>query len=468
MVSYRRAIAAAAAVVACVLSTPRDAAADPVFADTFASTPFGAIVDGMAANSWARLNTNNFMDVWVDPADEAAGGFGSPERVILAWSSMAWDSNRGDLIFWGGGHANYGGNEVYRWSANTLEWERGSMPSEVTLVDPVISRYETVDGVYNAPVAAHTYDNNEFLPIVDRFVTLGGAAFNTGGQFIAENPDGSLRGTGPYFWDPSLADPNKVGGLSGSAVNPAIEGGQMWENRDNVGQTMGPFINGTTAYITENGKDVLYIGGRDLWKYTVNDIDDPSQDTYEKVGRFWNAFDGAGAGAFDPVLNAYVRTANGSFLYWDLDTAGPANDNILFTPEDPTGEFALSALYGMDYDAVRHRFVLWDGNGSLWELLPPEILGPTGWVVSRIDPAGLEQPDVSELPIFTGVLGKWKYLPELDLYAGVTDPLTGDIWIYKPEEWSPGPIPQFAVAAPPMGAILLAVPALLLLRRRRA
>jgi hypothetical protein len=48
-------------------------------------------------------------------AGAAYTGEFKPGSILKAWSSFAWDSNRGDVILWGGGHANYGGNAVYRW-----------------------------------------------------------------------------------------------------------------------------------------------------------------------------------------------------------------------------------------------------------------------------------------------------------------------------------------------------------------
>src|SRR3546814_7387161 len=69
----------------------------------------------MPEDHWARLNTNHFRDVWTPFAHRANGGNQKPDAVVGAWSSMAWDSARGDLIFWGGGHANYPGNEIYLW-----------------------------------------------------------------------------------------------------------------------------------------------------------------------------------------------------------------------------------------------------------------------------------------------------------------------------------------------------------------
>ena len=42
-------------------------------------------------------------------------GHPGTRRIILAWSGFTWDPNRGDLLLYGGGHANYSGNDVYRW-----------------------------------------------------------------------------------------------------------------------------------------------------------------------------------------------------------------------------------------------------------------------------------------------------------------------------------------------------------------
>jgi hypothetical protein len=68
-------------------------------------------------NGWLKVNANRYSDVWtptdLEPLDYGEGGVThTPSKIILAWSGFAWDSNRGDLILYGGGHANYWGNDV--------------------------------------------------------------------------------------------------------------------------------------------------------------------------------------------------------------------------------------------------------------------------------------------------------------------------------------------------------------------
>src|SRR6185369_16542301 len=375
--------------------------------------------------------------------------------IIGAWSSMAWDPNRGDLIFFGGGHAHYGGNDVYRWRSSTLSWERASLPTQVTNVG---NHQETVDGAANTPIAAHTYDNSEFLPIADRWMTWGGAAYNTGGMYL----DANGNQMGPYFWDPSLADGNKIGSAPGSGVDPTTPAVDMWTNRSAGLPVTGPrpgdntwgFIGGTTAYAQENGKDVIYLSDGNLWKYTVNDVNDPTKDTYEKIGIYWNSYGVAhGAGAIDVGDHIFVRsTGSQNFTYWDLNQAGPSNRNVLFVPTVVSGTFNFAGLgtYGMDFDSKRGQFVLWNGDKEVWILTPPDVLSPNGWTLRQAPlPTLTEVPVLADTGNTTGVFGKWKYIAEQDIFLGVMDQTRGTVWAYKPEDWQPqNSLPSLAVGNP--------------------
>ncbi|SOD98089.1 Ig-like domain-containing protein [Caenispirillum bisanense] len=406
------------------------------------SAAFWNALTAVPLGGWGKINTNSFRDVWPDMADRATEG--TPASILQAWSSMAWDSNRNDLIFWGGGHANYSGNEIYRFDTDTLSWQRASLPTafETTANQAV---FQTVDGPDHSPISAHTYDNNEFLPLTDRFVTFGGAAYGSGSNFVYVDPvTGATTPTGPYFWDPDRADPDKVGGLTGSGIDPSTPGGQMWENRDAIGPVggtpLGYLLNGTTDTAVIGGKDVVFVGTNNLWKYTVHDPNDAAKDTWEVMGKKWAGFDGQGTGIYDPVNNIYVRSAGSTFTYWDLDTPGTQNHNVNFTPTDLTGGFSMTSGTAMEYDAERGRILLWRGTDDVWELDAPDTIGAAGWTIRRID--GVAGPDgVPDLPGYdqttTGILGKWKYLPDIDVFLGVYDHTEGGIWAYKPTDWNP-------------------------------
>lgn len=403
-----------------------------------------AAYDRIAAaseNTWVRLNENSFSDAWVSADDRPYRGFtnAAPSKIIDAWSSFAWDSNRSDLLLFGGGHANYTGNEVYRFSGTTLMWEAASLPSEVRKVG---SEYLPVDGALYAPQSAHTYDNTLFLKNADRMITFGGAAADSGGPFKIQQADESLRATGPYLFDPNRADGTKVGGSDGSnvtRVNGPAEGGYMWSNRDSSFALNRSFINSTSAVDSSGPHDVVYISARtgggtssDLYRYTVIDPDLPELDTWERVGRDWNGTSDQGAGAFDADRQLFVRTGNEKldyFLYWDLSPGAADQLNHRAAYAAPEG-FDLSRAMGMDYDPVRDQYLIWGGD-EVWALAVPDDLSAM-WEVTKLFDYSALAPNAS---FATGVLGKWKYAEDLDVFIALEDSVAGNVWAYKPAGW---------------------------------
>lgn len=418
--------------------------------------------------SWAKVNLNLFSAAW--PPAELRTLIGaanpSPRKIIEAWSSFAWDPNRGELWIFGGGHANYTGNDVYRWRGTTRRWERASLASEIKQND--LGYWEAFDGPDRAPASAHTYDNNMFLPIADRMLVWGGAAYNHGGTFVkkASPTATTVRRTGPYMFDPNRADPNKVGGTDGSHVqrvspHPEILGGNMWQNRDmyvNVaalvsGATATPnwHVSGCTGYAVENGKDVAYVAAgapqNNLFRYVVNDVNDPTKDTFTKVGGYkLNSPENQPSCAYDPVQKVFFKR-NGSnsypFIYWGLSNPGFANWQVKPIVTDPTGEFdTLLATKniqmpncGLDFDPVRRKYGLWCRDGRVWMITPPAVLGAAGWTIEKqTSPSGATPLDTE----CCGDMGKWKFIPNLDAFMALSNMNEGQIWLYKPVGWTLG------------------------------
>lgn len=391
----------------------------------------------MTPNSWRKINANQFQDVWT-PADQRPT-LDSPESNISSWSGAAWDSARKDILIWGGNIGNEQGNEVYVFHTTTGLWERGALPSQITQTGIVT---HTVDGVRSAPVSGESWDNVVYLPGVDRMAVIG--VSREGITF--QNLDGSA--TGPYFWDPSRADPAKVSGLTGSHVNPGlfpyVVGGEMWQNRDNFAPDRNIAALGTTAHVTSGGNDVVYFAGRSdqLWRYTVQDLN-PMNDRWELIGtRTASGGDGRGAGDFDPKRGIFLQTfASRSFGFWDVNNTvdWTKNREVEVTPVVTSGTPPSDYQnFGLQYDPVLEGFLLWAGDQNVWLLEPPDDLDPdgdgiqseaTGWALSALNPAG----SGPLIPVkYTGVYGKWMYLPEERAYLGVIDPVSGDVFVYKP------------------------------------
>ena len=116
--------------------------------------------------------------------------------IMTAWNGGAYDTNRDRLIVWGGGHNNYGGNEVYVFNIATMAWQRLNDPTITTTADRAdCTPKQVTDGTCvggqnttnfyhdGKPSQRHTYSALAYAASVDRFFSMArGSAFGSGGS----------------------------------------------------------------------------------------------------------------------------------------------------------------------------------------------------------------------------------------------------------------------------------------------
>lgn len=418
------------------------------------------ILATLPQGGWAQVNTGTFSSAWPTglTAVPESQGYNDPASVVRAWSSFAWNSTNGSILLWGGGHANYSGNEMYVWSAATGGWSRGSLPSRIDLNT---SQNFIVDNA--APQSAHTYDNNVYLPVNQQFLTFGGAGF-PGGLPLLTNINGVTQTSGPWLWDPTKADANKVGGTTGSGYDPSSLGGNMWTNR--AGQATGSniptfFVQSVSAARVEAGQDTVYVtsnpgasGWPDLYRYRVGNVASGGLDQWVKVGVSNNAWSFQGAATLDNQHNLFIRNATSSagadLAVWNLSsfngTTAIGEIPVQLKYGDGT-DFVMSpnTSYGLDFDQQSGLLLMWDSVelGTVYYVTPSIATNGTPnsvWTVTRVVATTPSQPsDVTT----RGVLGKWKYVDELDAFLAISEfnTNTGDagVWLYKPYQVAPVP-----------------------------
>ncbi len=440
-----------------------------------------ALLDLVAAapeNSWVKANLNDFWTVWPPEdfrpcRDKVNPNPSTPSSVIRAWSSFAWDPAQSRLVLYGGGHANYDGNEVYVFDGKTRHWSLAYFPSDVELLDAATSEYATVDGPLHSPVSAHTYDNSEYLPKLGRFMTFGGGAAHRGGSYVVI--DGAARRpSGPYTLDLANAGLGMVGGVTGSNVkrlssaNVNLQGADAWAVRDYYKDhpdpngalpSMAGHISSGTAYAEENGHDVIYLttyGGYYLHRIEFVDAD-YRNDLISVVGRpALDPMDPVATLAFDPVKRIVLSLGQQPLkVFWGWDVSGPPVASFGVVSAGLTGPgvaawlAAFQSMHGIDYDAVNRRFVMWSEGGQLFSLTHAGGSLAGNWRIEELRPnsgtPGVDRPKTrAELEAETfgvypksdvGVNGKWKWASDLNAFVGLQHNYFGNVWIYKPGNW---------------------------------
>lgn len=416
--------------------------------------------------TWVQLNANTYSNAW------PPGGLrtvNSPANMFRAWSSFAWDSKRHGFWFWGGGHANYSGNEVYFWSAVTRLWYLAFHTSTVKRYQikypPGHTNHNRIfassDGIH-APLSSHTYDNNIYLPILDRMLTFGGAGQGLARPFeVYDDQEETLRRLGAYTLQLDLAGQDFLGGLPGLNYQGTgyegveLPGARAWEPRDwlldNVSYIAmnianNTHINGGTVYKQENGHDVVYwtrtqVTSRVLCRTEFVDHD-YRNDIHTKLAGYNDSGGGQGTIALDPermiVLELLTSAQTNIAQAYHIPTQTSYKITAFNGDAGDISDFMadlLGADTGLDFDPVRGYFIAWDKGPRVWRIDAPETLSGTGWTVTRWNAATDPAPIDAMIESQTGTLGKWEYAPDMDCFVGTIEPTNGHVWAFKPANW---------------------------------
>lgn len=387
-------------------------------------------------NNWSNART---------PSAQIPTAEKTPHNIFTAWPSTCLDTTNGKIVGHGGGHANYGGNEIYAADLVTMQFERVCLPSDV--VEGPTNYWGSINGVDDAPAAAHQYANSTFLPHSGMMFVPGAAAYNTGGGY--KDPAGN--DAGPYIWDLSLSDPDGVGGADNTDVDAAATGLNGWTHLDrdvntaiaNLGQQ-----EGCNVGVDESGTDVIYSvqqqgagAGLDFirtvisgaatnpanWTSTTFHSNPNVTPTYQAA--FIPDYKGSG----DRVMVCWLDNTgltNSIYAYnWDTDTAHTIT---------PSGSLAGDHNdYSMIYDPVRDRILV--VSDEEWaEMDMPATFGTSGWSLSALNPTADDDYKAYSDLQDNLTYGKLHYWREYDVFLVTrVEENEPHVWLYKPTGWSP-------------------------------
>ena len=350
----------------------------------FASSKLHELL-GLKPGEWRELPDTRMNTVFPKAERTTWGGVG-PSGVVIAWGGAAFDTKRNAFVFTGGGHADYGGNEVYAFFLEELRWRRLTEPSAMKKLDT--GQYVTLD---NTPVSAHTYDGLEYLPNVDRIFRNGGSEWLTGNNF-----DRSA-----WLFDMET---------------------RTWERRSEGG---GGFPG--TAFDPVRGS--VYVVGR-------NYVDEYNPVRSEWIRRNPREPDFLqSVTALDPENRKIITDSfrPDSIIAYSIREDGTISSRNFVNPKGATEWNKMMAA--LEYDPVRKVLVAW-GGGRETAYLDVTTMTWRRFINAKSESAPVRRRDM-DYAASGAIYGRWRYVPKYDVFIGYNAP-NRNVWVWKPADVADG------------------------------
>jgi hypothetical protein len=413
---------------------------------------------------------NGFRGYTPQPGGLANGFATSCHDVIGDPSSAAIDTKRNRMVLWGGGHNDYGGNEIYSLEINLI----GNTPISPTTFGPLVRltnpappnlqnlQIETLipgpslapgntqfgpcagacttnpgwpdpSVAGGTPNSRHLYDGWRYDANLDAGIAVGGARNVTGGASSAtwvlpmNSVDATQCGASTPVVVSGVCDPqwsNKgttyAGPGTGTMMNIDPNTNYVWLYSSNIGNQL--FVqadNNLAAGWVAAGS------GPNGFGFRMDSVIDTDRDYFVHIGNnppgdtigYW-PLAGYKIGTSGPIthvtptLDASCTTMQTTWV--NLQTAGAPNITTNYV--------------GAFYDPIGHRVVMWPGTGNtIWFMdtgtwkCTTEIYGAT---------KGVDYPQDTDDEGASGVTGtfsRFGYFANLDLVLLCNDP-RHDCW----------------------------------------
>jgi hypothetical protein len=298
---------------------------------------------------------------------------GNCRYVIAAWNSAVADTKLNRLIIWGGGHADYAGNEIYAFDLTSLQMRRLDDPS------PVNSSGKCVEMLSDGkPNSRHTYAGLAYIAHANRMFSFGGSL----------NQCGFLTNT-TWTLDLTTLDWKNMKPEGGT---PAASPGAI-ADYDLNSRTV--FLHDTADFWQYDYEKNRYkrAGSNQAINYHMNGVIDPKRKIFLAIGA-------AGAAGGGLRMISIAPGSNYSIHDWTdavSSTCGPL----------------LSAAYpGLAYDTALDRVVGWPNYGDTVYLFDPDTKSCT----VETFPGGPPDSSHSGSPhTSNGTFGRFSYFPDKDL-----------------------------------------------------
>ena len=330
--------------------------------------------DTLKPGEWYEVPNSQLRAVLPRPIPPGNTG---PRALMGAWSGGAYDTKRERLIIWGGGHADYAGNELYVFDLSSLSWSRIWGPSAE--IPPIGAPEEAYpDG---NPAARHTYDGLEYIPGIDRFWAQGGALYSGSG--------GAKNDTWTFDFEK-----------------------RVWERKAKSLEDRGSIVSSAYDPVTQH----IFVQ-----RYTLFMEYNPMTDIWTKRGAYDLGFSAQGVGVMDPKRRKFLIIGGGMVWAYDLKQAGRLQLQRLHTTGDTT--IVQTRYPGVEYDPITDKIVGWNGGADVYTLDVDTLI----WTKHLPAPTNTVIPGSAAS---AGTFGRFRYIPSKNVFITVSS-IDQNVYIYK-------------------------------------
>lgn len=388
------------AVLAALLLSPSLAEAGPL--------------DELPPGTWYRIPNSHLEEVAFDWSPESSPG--NVRAIVLAWGGGAFDTREERLLLHGGGHGDYGGNEVYALDLDVVNDAPGTNPW-ARLSDPE-ARGALDEGCENPDNltdndqrrSQHTYGRLAYLPGRHALCDTGGSIGYTFCPALRQLDCFDLE---TNTWQLGLTTEAKAAGTgSAGAVHPVT--GEWW---------------------LQGGAGSGFLGRLDpealTWTYGHYDNVPGSSPQNTTM-------------AIDPTRELLVVVGSGRM--WSLTLSEFEEDvtELSELPQETTGPDAIvqAKAPGLAYDPVGDRMVGWDGGADVY------LLDLDTWTWTVTTPGGDDPGETAR----NGTYGRFRYSPKYNVFV-VVNATNDDAFVLKLSEAPPCTRGCQDMGTPDMGAL---------------
>ena len=380
-----------------------------------ANTQAGSSSGIPSSLGWFQIPNTAYQNLC--PSDSSIQGQTGCSAVIDAWAGGAADTTRNLLVFTGGGHHDYYGNEIYALDLNTLTIKLLDRASDASSLNTNTSTYDSMpDGT---PGARHTYGGIAITP--------------TTGELWLQ--DGDPPSPGSFV--------NSTFKVQLSCLSSSATGAACWQKpaRTITGGTLNTQYGSLLNY--DSTTDHLWLWqswqsqGGQLWEMTSRApvVWTKRADTANS-GAF---MDGTQSGAIDPVQHVFYAAGGGKFL--KVSIAAGSNYAVSNVGGSGCSGGPIGSGYpGVDYDTISGTIVMWSGGNSAMVYNPATNSCTTQTYSGGPTTTGQN-----------GTFGRFRFFPALGVFA-VCNSLTANCYTLRLEGGSGTPPPASAPLVSAVGS----------------